>query len=330
MKTATAITQDVLRLDAAAAAAAIEDSIREIVFRRLQRRGAVVGLSGGIDSSTTAALCARALGPERVLAILMPERESSPESLSLGRLVADHYGIASVVEDITSILDAAGCYRRRDEAIRSLIPGYVEGGRSKLVLSNVVSGAAYPIFSIVAETPEGTVTRRLTAPAYLSIVAAMNFKQRSRKMMEYFYADLRNFAVAGTPNRLEVDQGFFVKNGDGAADFKPIAHLYKTQVYQLAEFLGVPDEVRRRPPSTDTYSMEQSQEEFFFSLPFRQMDLCLWAHNHELEPDALLLCGLDPDTVRQAFRMIDAKRRATRYLHLAPLLMTGETELHND
>lgn len=324
---ATAVRPDVLRLDAAAAAAGIEAAIREIVFDRLHRRGAVVGLSGGIDSSTTVALCARALGPERVLAVLMPERESSPESLTLGRLVAEHYGVACVTEDITPILDATGCYRRRDEAIQSLIPGYAADCRSKLVLSNVTSGAAYPLFSIVAETRDGAVRRRLTAAAYLAIVAAMNFKQRTRKMIEYYYADLRNFAVAGTPNRLELDQGFFVKNGDGAADFKPIAHLYKTQVYQLAEYLGVPAEVRRRPPSTDTYSMEQSQEEFFFSLPFRQMDLCLWARNHGLEPDALLSCGLAPDTVRQAFRMIDGKRRAARYLHLAPLLITGETEL---
>lgn len=325
---AVAASPDVLRIDAPAVAAAIESSIRDIVFNRLRRRGAVLGLSGGIDSSVTAALCARALGPERVLALLMPERESSVESLALGRLAASCFGIEAIVEDISDILDASGCYSRRDNCIRTLIPQYGPRCRCKLVLTDVVSGAAYPIFSLVAEMPDGTVTsRRLTAKAFLGIVAAMNFKQRSRKMMEYYYADLRTFAVAGTPNRLEVDQGFFVKNGDGAADFKPIAHLYKTQVYQLAEFLGVPAEIRRRPPSTDTYTMQQSQEEFFFSLPYDRMDLCLWASNHGLPPESLVARGLSAGTARQAYHMIDAKRRATQYLHLPPLFIDGRSHL---
>ena len=116
--------------------------------------------------------------------------------------------------------------------------------------------------------------------AYLQIVAATNFKQRVRKMMEYYHADRLNYAVAGTPNRLEYDQGFFVKLGDGAADVKPIAHLYKTQVYALAEYLGVPEEIRRRPPTTDTFSLPQTQEEFYFALPYAKMDLCLYGHNH--------------------------------------------------
>ncbi len=326
MSTAAAVTSDVLRLDPATAAAEIESAIRDIVFNRLRRRGAVLGLSGGVDSSVTAALCARALGPGRVLALLMPERECSSESLALGRLVASHFGIEAVTEDITAILEAAGCYPRRDACIRTLMPAYDPGFRCKIVLSDVVAGSGYPIWSLVVQSPAGEISRcRLTARSYLGIVAAMNFKQRVRKMMEYYYADLKNFAVAGTPNRLEVDQGFFVKNGDGAADFKPIAHLYKSQVYQLAEYLGVPDEVRRRPPSTDTYSMEQSQEEFFFTLPFDRMDLCLWARNHDAPPEALAASGMTADAVRQAYRMIDAKRKATRYLHLPPLLITAGT-----
>ena len=286
--TQNTFSRDVLRIDPARTAAEIEGAIREIVFHRLRRRGVVLGLSGGVDSSTVAALCARALGPNRVLGLFMPEAECPPDCLRLGRLAAGVCGIEAKTEDITATLEAVGCYRRRDTTIRELLPEYSPAYKCKLVLSDVVAGAAYPLFSLVLEAPDGTVrSLRLTAEAYLGIVAAMNFKQRTRKMLEYYYADLLNFAVAGTPNLLEYDQGFFVKGGDGAADLKPIAHLYKTQVYQLAEYLGVPEEIRSRPPSTDTYSMAQSQQEFFFSLPHETMDLCLWARNHGVPPSAL-------------------------------------------
>ena len=159
---------------------------------------------------------------------------------------------------------------------------------------------------------------RLPPAAYLQLVAATNFKQRMRKMIEYYHADRLNYAVAGTPNRLEYDQGFFVKQGDGAADVKPIAHLYKTQVYALAEYLGVPEEIRRRPPTTDTFSLPQTQEEFYFALPYDQMDLCLYAQNHGVAADEVApRVGLTAEQVERVFRDIEAKRRATRYLHTA-------------
>jgi NAD+ synthase len=141
-------------------------------------------------------------------------------------------------------------------------------------------------------------------------------------MIEYYHADRLNYAVAGTPNRLEYDQGFFVKNGDGAADFKPIAHLYKTQVYQLAAYLGVPVEIQRRPPTTDTYSLEQSQEEFYFSLPYDKMDVCLYAKDQHLPAGTVAgAIGLTATQVERIYRDIDAKRAAARYLHMEPLLV---------
>ena len=243
----------------------IAEAVRDQVFNRLRRKGAVLGISGGIDSSVTAALCVRALGPDRVLGVFMPERDSSSDSLSLGRMLAEHLGIDTVLEDVAEVLEAAGCYRRRDEAIRSVFPDYGPQHKSKIVLPDLLQGPSYRVFSVVIESPAGEVRRkRLPLEAYQQIVAATNFKQRVRKMMEYYHADRLRYAVAGTPNLLEFDQGFFVKNGDGAADFKPIAHLYKSQVYQLAEYLDIPETIRKRPPTTDTYSLEQSQEEFFF------------------------------------------------------------------
>jgi NAD+ synthase len=165
-----------------------------------------------------------------------------------------------VVEDVTGVLEALGCYRRRDEAFRALIPEYGPGWRAKIVLPPITGGDSFRVYSVVARSPRGDEVRvRVTVDAYRRIVAATNFKQRVRKTLEYYHADRLDYAVAGTPNRLEYELGFFVKNGDGSADVKPIAELYKTQVYRLAASLDIPEEIRTRIPTTDTYPLAQEQ-----------------------------------------------------------------------
>lgn len=323
------ISKNVLAIDAAAAAAKIEDALRSQVLGVFKKKGLVVGVSGGIDSAVTASLAARAFGKDRVLALFMPERDSSPESLELGRLLVSGLGVPSILEDIHPILAAAGCYERQVEAIRMVVPDYEPGSRYKLTLPSILDSDRLNVTYLTLETPAGETRKvRLTPPAYLQIVAATNYKQRIRKLTEYYHADRLNYAVSGTPNRLEYDQGFFVKGGDGLADVKPIAHLYKTQVYALAEYLGVPEEIRRRPPTTDTFSLPQGQDEFYFSLPHDRMDLCLWAHNHGVAPeDAAPALGLQPEQVQRVYKDIEAKRRATRYLHSPPLLVEPVAEL---
>jgi len=333
MNTSTAVfSADVLKIDAAAVSASIESQIRDIVLQRLNRKGVVVAISGGIDSSVVAALCFHALGTTRVLGLMLPEADSSPDSLQFANLLAQSLGLRTYTENMAGILTAAGCYQRRDEAIRKVIPEYTTGYKCKIVLPDQVNGTAYPIFSVVVESPLGERTKaRLTLDSYLGVVAATNFKQRTRKMMEYYYADLFNYAVVGTPNRLEYDQGFFVKNGDGAADLKPIAHLYKTQVYQLAAYLGIPQEIQKRPPTTDTYPLDQSQEEFYFPLPYDRMDLCLYAKNHGLQPEEVApVLELTTEQVDRVYRVIDATRNATRYLHRRPVLCEEVPEVEND
>jgi NAD+ synthase len=318
-----AFSAEALRLDVVAATRQITAAIRQQVLRTLRKRGVVLGLSGGIDSSVTTALCAQALGREKVFAVLMPEKDSDPQSLRLGRLMVDALGIASAVEDIAPILTAAGCYRRRDEFIRTLVPAFGPGWGCKLAIANALAHDGYNITQLVVQSPDGARQKlRMPLEVYLGIVAATNMKQRTRKQIEYYHADRLNYAVAGTPNRLEYDQGFFVKNGDGAADLKPIAHLYKTQVYQLAEHLGVPEEIRRRPPTTDTWSLAQTQDEFYFSLPYDRMDLCLYGLDHGVPAAAVgRAAGLSEDQVERVWRDIHAKRKATRYLHEPPLLV---------
>lgn len=329
MKEGIDLLKEGLRIDPAREVEDICRCLVELLKTRLHRRGLVIGLSGGVDSSVTAALAIRALGPGRVLGLEMPERQSAEETLEFSGLAARHFGIQSLREDISDILDALGFYNRYDEAVRLVIPEYGKGWKSKIVTPNLVETKGYNLFSIVAQKPDGSlVKKRLPLAAYLEIVAATNFKQRTRKMLEYYHADRLNYAVVGTPNRLEYDQGFFVKLGDGAADVKPIAHLYKTQVYQLAEYLGVPEAIRKRPPTTDTYSLEQGQDEFYFSLPFHQMDICLYARNHDIPvAEVAQAIGLDPDQVQRIYRDIDTKRSTTRYQHLPPILVEKVPEI---
>lgn len=323
-------SKNILRIDSVEEVEKIIVRIREILTKQLKRRGLIVALSGGIDSSVTLALSVKAIGAERVFAILMPERHSSDESLDLGTLVANTFNVKSVHENISGILESLGFYKRYDDAVRQVIAEYGPGWKSKIVIPNITESKGFNLFSIVAESPDGEIVKqRLPLKAYLEIVAATNFKQRTRKMLEYYHADRLNYAVTGTPNRLEFDQGFFVKLGDGSADIKPIAHLYKSQVYQIAEHLGVPEKIRKRPPTTDTYSLSQGQDEFYFSLPYAEMDLCLFGKNNGFTAKQVAeSIGLSPDQIQSVYNDIDTKRTTTRYLHLRPQLIEEIPEIH--
>jgi NAD+ synthase len=313
-----------LRIDPAAATEAIVTAMRRHLAESFKRRGYVIAMSGGVDSSVCAALAARAVGAERVFGIFLPERESDPLSLRLATECADRFGIPHETEDIAPILEAARCYERRNDAIRRVVPEFRDDWGCKLSLpADRLETARINVSYIVVQPPGGAQRRvRLPAAEYREIVAASNFKQRVRTMLAYFHADRLHYAVTGTPNRLEYDQGFFVKGGDGLADMKPIAHLYKSQVYQLAEFLGVPAGVTDRPPTTDTFSLPQSQEEFYYLLPTQQLDRVLFAHGAGMAPaDVAAQTGLTAAQVEATYRDIEQKRATTRYLHLAPQLV---------
>jgi NAD+ synthase len=310
-----------LDLDCEAEATRIATRLVDAIGKQLRRRGAVVAVSGGIDSSVSCALAVRALGRAHVHAVLLPERDSSPRSTELGRALVEHLGVAWEIHDIAPTLEAIGCYRLRDEAIRTVFPDYGSSWRSKIVIGGGLDGGLN-YHKLVVEAPDGTrQERRLPPAAYLQIVAAQNFKQRIRKTLEYYHADRLGYAVVGTPNRLEYDQGFFVKNGDGAADVKPIAHLYKTQVYAMARHLHLPDPICSARPTTDTYSLEQGQDEFYFALPYERMDLALWAYENGRSVAELgTLLGLNEAHAAYVYRDIEAKRRAAKYLGAPPIL----------
>lgn len=307
------------------------ERFREAVNSTLLRKGAVVAVSGGIDSSVCAALSVEALGKDRVTALSLPERDSSLASRTLAGELCAHLGIPMEVQDIAPTLEAIGCYRWRDEAIRSVFPEYGVGWKNKIVIAqDLLDSDRLNFFRLVVEAPDGRqMEKRLPVKAYLQVVAATNFKQRIRKTLEYFHADRLNYAVVGTPNRLEYDQGFFVKNGDGSADVKPIAHLYKSQVYQLGRHLGLPAGICNAMPTTDTYSLPQTQDEFYFVLPYDKMDIILYGSNHGKAPEEVAPeVGLNGDQVRRVYRDIQVKRKTTRPLHLKPVLMEPIAELN--
>lgn len=323
--------QELLAIDPAKETARIVTALRKQVGEVLMRRGLIVAMSSGVDSSTCAALAVEAFGPKRVFGLMLPERDSDPQSTPLATALATQLGIAYEVEDIAPALEAVGCYRRRNDAVRQALPEFQDSWPWKLVLpGNRLNNDQLNVSSVTVRRPSGEMTTvRLPASAYLAVVAATNYKQRVRKMAEYHHADRLHYAVTGTPNRLEYDQGFFVKGGDGLADLKPIAHLYKTQVYQLASYLGVPEGVTNRPPTTDTYSLPQSQEEFYFALPARMMDLVLFAHNHgKSAEEAAAALGLTAEQVERAYRDIEQKRVTTEPLHVTSLLSKPVPEIH--
>lgn len=319
-------SKDALRIDAAQEAERIIRSLRENVHHKLRRQGAVLGISGGIDSSTVLALCARAFGPERVIALLLPERESDPDSAILAQRVADCVGVRTATEDITSALEGFGCYRRRDEAIRRVFPEFLAGWKAKIVLpKGLLDRNSLNVFSLVVTKPNGEeATQRLSLHEYYQIVAASNFKQRTRMAMVYYHAELHNYAVIGTANKDEFGQGFFVKHGDGGIDVNPILHLFKTQVYQLARHLGIPEQVQRRTPTSDTYSGESTQEEFFFRVPFDILDLIWCGYERGVPNDEIAAAvELSVEQVERVIADIVRKQRTTAYQRSPMLTVEG-------
>ena len=315
--------KDILTLDAPKVVDELAAVVERQVTRRLNRQGVAIGVSGGIDSSTCVALACKALGPERVLGVAMPEQDSSPESYELAKALSKQYGFELILENLTPALTGLSCYPRRDEAVKRIYPDYTPDCKFNIVLpANILQQDRLNIFRINIEYPDGRRdTKRIPPKQYLQIVAASNMKQRVRMLMLYYHGEQRNYAVIGTGQKNEHDQGFFVKWGDGGADLKPIAHLYKTQVYQVAKALGVPQSIIDRTPTTDTYSMETTQEDFYYSLPFLAMDLLhlAWKDPDTGAGEAAEAMDLTQDQVERVWKDFERKENTTEYLRLMPL-----------
>lgn len=306
--------------DPAETAAVLQDGIARAV-QDLGRRGVVVAVSGGVDSGVVAALCARALGPQHVLCLRLPERDLGERSSELALELTARLGTPTQEHFISPALEALGIYEQQAEAIRRVFADYEADWPYKLVRSPPSGGVI--VFSLVVQRPDGVQeARRMPSDAYRLLLSATNAKQRMRTLIAYTCADRRHAAVAGTPNLLEYDQGFFVKGGDGLADLKPIAGLYKQQVFALARHLGLPDAIAWRAPTTETFSLEQSQEEFYFGFPVAQMDLLLWGERNDVPAaEVAARTSLTPEQVLTGYAEVARRRTATAYLHAPALLL---------
>ncbi|HBZ00969.1 MAG TPA: NAD(+) synthase [candidate division Zixibacteria bacterium] len=315
-------TKELIKLDCRKVVEGICDTLKTQIFVTMKRQGAVVGVSGGIDSSVIAALSARAVGPEKVIGISMPDKDNSAASKDLAAELARKFGFTYITCDITPALEGAGCYKLREEGFREVFPQWREGWKAKIVLpTNILESGRLNVYRLAIESPSGEkLEKRIPLGAYLKIVAASNMKQRMRMLTLYYQAEVRNYAVVGTANKNEHDQGFFVKYGDGGCDLRPLGEFYKTQVFQIAEYLDVPLEIRRRIPTTETYPAEVSQEEFFFGLNFTTLDQLWLAKEGNFDSSEVAkVMGLTEEQVLNVWKDLDQKKRTTEYLRMAPL-----------
>jgi len=287
----------------------------------MRRDGAVIGLSGGIDSALCAELCVRALGEEKVFGLILPEKESNPISKEYALKQAREMGIKTETIGISPTLEGFGTYKKRDKVIREIFPEYDTHYRFKITLPpDLLSRDAFNFFTLTIDNGRDSVkSARLKKDTLNAIIAATDTKQRTRMMHLYYFAEKMNYFVCGTTNRSETIQGFFVKYGDGGVDIEPIAHLYKTQVYQLSEYTGVIEEIIQRTPSPDTYSFEVSDEEFFFRIPYDKLDLLLYSWEKKVPiAEVCEVMNLTEDQIKRAFRDFSAKSNATRHLRILP------------
>lgn len=322
-KTKEAFSKDILKIrNIESLVNHLSELLIEEIFRKYKRRGAVIGISGGIDSSVTMALAVKAIGAEKVFGVMMPEKDSSPDSENMADKLAKKFGVEAVVENIRPALEGFKCYERRDEAIKRVFPEFNPvTDKSKIGINQTgLDQKLPPVFHLTIIHPSGEQKSKvIPVKEYLQIVAASNFKQRCRMSMVYYHAEQKHYVVLGTANKHEIDQGFFVKFGDGGSDLYPLANLYKTQVYQLARHLGVTQEIIDRTPTTDTYSAEQTQEEFFYQLPFDVMDLMWYGFENGYDKAEVgKVMGKTVQEVEIIFENFARKKKTTEYLRANP------------
>ncbi len=312
---------EALKIDAALESEKAAQFVVEHTRDKLRRRGVVVGLSGGIDSAVMASLAVKAMGKENVFGLIMPEKESNPVSSSYAEAHAQELGIETKKVDLTTAVDAVGSYKERDDFIASLVPAYTPECKYNIRLpTDLLERSALNFYTLCVELPDGSLEKkRLDPKAFRALTAFANIKIRSRMIRLYFEAESRNMIVAGTTNRTEFLLGDFCKFGDGGTDLEPLSHLYKDQIYQIADFLSVTSEIKERTPSPDTFSLPVSDQEFFFRIPFDKLDLLLYAWEHDVSPaETASVIDLDEEAVQRAFADFSSKYRATEHLRELP------------
>ena len=313
-------TKDVLKIECESEAERICLFLRG-QMRSMHREGIVIGLSGGVDSALCAALSAKAIGKDNIFGLVLPDKESSPQSAEFALKQAKQLGIKTITIDITPVLEAFGTYEKRDAVAQSIFPEFNERHKLKITLpSDILNRDSLNFFTLTVVDPEGaTKNTRLNNEQARGIISATSTKHRTRMMTQYYYSEKYNYLVCGTTNKSEALQGLFVKYGDGGVDIEPLAHLYKNQVFQLAEYMGVIPEILSRAPCPDTYSAPVTDEEWYFRMPFRQLDLLLYAWENKVEiSEVCRVMELSEEQLKRAYRDFTNKYNATMHLRQLP------------
>ncbi len=298
----------------------LENFIRKQTFEDYRKRGIIIGISGGIDSAVAAALACNAVGNENVLGIILPEKESNRESQELAKTLCNKLKIKYVVEDITQILESGSVYQIREKIVQKLFPEYNNSCKYRLIFRENFDNDGLSIPYLEIQDAQNQIHKiKVSLDDYLTMTAATNIKHRTRMSRLYYHAEKNNFLVCGTTNKAEFQQGYFVKYGDGGVDIEPLVNLFKTQVYQLAEYLNVPSEIIQREASPDTWSFDISDEEFFFSLTYDIIDLMLYAREKSIPLNEVCsILELDEDKVKRILKSQERKWNSSKTSRIFP------------
>jgi NAD+ synthase len=295
------------------------DFIKNEISNKFQRRGAVVGLSGGIDSAVTTALCVRAMGHEKVLGLIMPEKESEPESQILAKQFANKYNIKTETIDISSILDSFGVYENKEKIVKEKFPNFNKNCKYRLVVPPKFENTVGIPYLDILDDKNKQHKLKISSFDFLALTAATSIKHRVRMTMLYYYGEKNNFTVMGTTNKSEYLQGYFVKYGDGGSDIEPIVNLYKSQIYQLGQFLDIPKEILTKDASPDVWSFTTNDEEFFYSVPYDTVDLILYARENDLPiKEIQKLSNLSTENIENLLRFQNQKQNKSQHMREIP------------
>ena len=260
----------------------ITEFVKKEVFEIFEKKGIVIGLSGGIDSAITAALCAKSIGSEKILGLILPEKESDVNSKNLALQIAEKYNIDTETIDITNILESFGVYENKEKIVKEKFLNYNEKCKYRVVVPPKLENNIGIPFLEILDDKNALHKLKISSFDFLNLTAATSIKHRVRMTMLYNYAEKNNFTVVGTTNKTEYLQGYFVKYGDGGSDIEPLVHLYKTQIYQIANFLKLPEEIINQDASPDVWSFKTSDEEFFYAVPYNIVDLILYGRENNI------------------------------------------------